>query len=100
MGRNRRDVLTPWEAALLVGATYRLWRLASDDQILDGPREKLLAATPVWVEDLVECPWCLGFWMSAAAYVSWRAAPQATLAVATPFALSAAVGATSHALDS
>lgn len=100
MGRNRRDVLTPWEAALLAAATYRVWRLVSDDAILDGPRERVLAATPEWVEDLVECPWCLGFWMSAAAYVSWRVAPRTTLAVASPFALSTAVGATAHTLDS
>jgi hypothetical protein len=86
----------PWEFALLALASYRLWRLAAEDSILDRPRDRL----PHNVAEFVECPWCLGFWISAASYASWRAAPRATLAAASPLAISAVVGALSHALES
>lgn len=85
-----------WEAVLLAAAAYRVWRLLAEDSILDRPRDLL----PHRVADFVECPWCLGFWVSAAAYASWRAAPKATLVLAAPLAISAAVGATAHALES
>lgn len=92
MGRNDRDVLGPWEALVLAAASFRLWRLAAEDTLLDVPRDRVLTRSPEWAEDLVDCPWCLGFWISLGACVSWRMWPRATLTAAAPFAVSAAVG--------
>lgn len=89
----------PWEAALLAAASYRLWRLAAEDSILDGPRDRILTAAPEWVDDMIVCAWCLGFWISGATYLSWRAAPRPTLAAAVPLAISAAVGTWHHLLN-
>lgn len=96
MGSRTPD---PWETALLAAASYRLWKLASEDTIADRPREWVLARTPEWVEDFLGCPWCAGFWISLGAVGAHRAAPRATLAAAAPFAVSAAVGAVAHFLD-
>lgn len=57
------------EWTLLIGlATYRLWRLVAEDNILDGPRDRLYDRVdgPVsrWFADMVSCVWCLGFWIA------------------------------------
>lgn len=79
---------SPWEAVLLAGAAYRLWRLAAEDDITEPLRVMLPAST----DDFVECPWCLGFWITAGVWGSWQFRPDATVALAAPLALSAAVG--------
>jgi hypothetical protein len=48
---------------------------------------------------LVRCPWCAGFWVCTAGAAAWWAAPDATLAVATPLALSSVVGLVAKHLD-
>lgn len=83
---------------MLAGAAYRLWRLAAEDSITDRPRDALVDATPGWVDELVACPWCLGWWISAAGWASYQRAPEATVALAAPFAISTAVGVLAHAL--
>ena len=51
--------------ALLVGLVgFRVWRIVAVDTILDGPRERVLNSAPVWVQDLVYCAWCLGWWIT------------------------------------
>lgn len=65
------------------------------------------ADPPIFVEgysrpllaDLFNCPFCLGFWVCLAAYLSWLAAPTVTLVVAIPFALSTVVGLAAKNLD-
>lgn len=61
---------------LLAGlATARLTRLATEDQILAGPRARLIRALGVEhpVSYLVTCPWCTSFWVGAAiAPTAWR----------------------------
>lgn len=80
---------SPWEAALIALAAYRLWRLIAEDEITDPLRDRLLGNE--WASKLVECPWCLGAWVTAGWWGAWWAWPDA-LVVAVPFALSAAVG--------
>ena len=97
---------SPFEFVLLALAVYRLFRLVAEDTILDGPRAWLLGV-PGWLptgsetpppgyrEELavfVTCPWCVGFWMSLAAWSLWLVTPGWTVALAVPWALSAAVG--------
>lgn len=107
------DVPSWWEAALLVGAAFRVWRLLAEDTILDRPRRWLLRLGD-WEQDdggdppdgyrytlgdFISCPWCLGFWIVAATWGLWLTFPHATVTVAVPFALSTAVGLTAK-LDS
>lgn len=55
---------------LVIGvASYRLWRLAAEDSITEGPREWVLDRSPEKIRELVECPWCLGSW--SAFGVTW-----------------------------
>lgn len=55
--------------ALLVAlsgmVSHRIWRMAARDTIFDRPREAILPQTGFF-RDLVECPWCLGFWLNVA----------------------------------
>lgn len=44
------------------------------------------------VAKLLDCPWCLGFWVGVGTYVAWVFAPTATLYAAAPLALAAGVG--------
>jgi hypothetical protein len=95
-----------WQFTLLAAAAYRLWRLVAEDTILDRPRAWLLGA-PGWSPDdgdpppgyrqelavFLTCGWCMGFWLSVLAWGAWLVAPHATLVAATPFAISAVVGA-------
>ena len=57
---------------LMVLAAYRLTRLATYDSIVDRPRSWLYAKGPEWVGEMVGCPFCIGFWISAAVVgVTW-----------------------------
>lgn len=48
---------------LLIGAaSYRLWRFIGADSITEPLREGLFGK----VEEMVECPWCLGSWIAFA----------------------------------
>lgn len=51
------------------------------------------------VAHLVTCPFCVGWWISLAVYVSWLAAPRWTLYVSVPLAVSSLVGWASRNLD-
>jgi len=102
---------TPWELLLAALAVFRLWRLLAEDEILEVPRRKILRyegwegprpgfpqGDPLpdgyrvkW-RDFLVCPWCAGFWIGLLAWVFWLLFPSLALVVATPFALSAAVG--------
>lgn len=98
-------VPTPFELFLLAAASFRVWRLLAEDDILDRPRGWLLRlprewkagdATPASYKEgwatFLTCPWCMGFWVSLAFYGFWLWEPQWTLAVATVGTISAAVG--------
>jgi hypothetical protein len=83
---------------LLAAAGYRLWRLAAEDSISDRPRDALVEATPPFVDELIACPWCLGFWIGAAGWAAYQAQPERTVALAAPWAISTGIGVLAHAL--
>ena len=102
-----------YETLLLSLAAFRLWRLIAEDDILDRPRRRLLRLGDEWQEDgdpvpddyrsglatFVQCPWCLGFHASVLLWLCWLWQPTVTLALCTPFVLSAIVGLTRRNLD-
>lgn len=90
----------PWEFALLALATLRVWKLIAEDSILDRPRDWFLVRMKI--DELIECPWCSGWWIGLAWWGAWLAEPKWTLVAATPWALSYAVGfvtSTQHAIS-
>ena len=62
--------MTVLEAVLLVGFAARLTRLVIVDEIAE-PVVVRLAASSRWLESLLSCPFCIGFWLSAAVLGSW-----------------------------
>lgn len=91
---------------LLLGlAGFRLWRLAAIDSITYPIHSRLRASThPViqWVDTLWSCPWCLGFWITAAlVWGTWAfAAPYTVVeAVIITFAASTVTGLTASLDD-
>lgn len=86
------------ETMLLAAAAWRTWTLIASDEILDPVRDRLLwsvnedgdVAPRARLITLVECPYCLGFWMAVAWWGAFVATPW-TLVFATPWALSTAV---------
>lgn len=89
-----------WEAVLLSAAAWRCFQLISADDILNRPRRFVVGLskdTPYRddgnekLQDFIECPFCLGFWIAIAWWAAWQIWPHATLVVAVPFALSAAL---------
>lgn len=97
---------------LLSVAAFRVWRLLSEDTILDKLRNKLLRLGS-WKEEgdviplsyrkewgiFIQCSWCLGWWVGLAWWGGYQFSPHWTLIAAVPFAISAVVGALAHALS-
>ena len=66
------------DVVLLAGLTVRAVRLAVVDTIGDPVRAGFVAAagrvsprTGLWAADLWACPFCIGFWISAAVVASY-----------------------------
>jgi hypothetical protein len=102
----------PWAALILLAAAYRIWRLISEDDILDVPRRKIVRLPLDWEEGeaiddryrvtlakFISCPWCLGFHVTWVLWLFWEWQPHLILVLSTPFALSAGVGAISTLID-
>lgn len=70
-----RDLLAVLLALpLLTLATYRVWRLLALDAITEPIRARFIFREgPVWqwLANMLECPWCAGFWLSGAASLAW-----------------------------
>lgn len=95
-----------WYALVILAlASFRLYRLAAEDTILDRPRNWLVRLPPHWQEGdqiprnyrdglgaFIACPWCLGFWIAAAVWGCWYLTPDWTTGLSVPLALSALVG--------
>lgn len=82
----------PLYLILLFLAAARVTRLFTHDTITEPLR--LQAMRWQLTDDLVSCPWCIGFWVSAAAVLSflwWSHVPLYQFAVLT-FATSEVVG--------
>ena len=45
--------------------SHRLWRMVARDSIFEKPRERLFPEG-TWRFDLIDCPWCLGWWLNVA----------------------------------
>jgi hypothetical protein len=97
---------------ILVAASFRAWRLLSEDIILERPRRWLVRLPRDWEEgqelpeayrdelaEFISCPWCLGAWVSIVAWIAWQIEPHWTTVLAVPLAISAAVGITRGKLD-
>ena len=94
-----------WYELVLLGlGSFRIWKLIGDDSILDRPRNWALRRAQKWggnkgalyVQSLLECPWCAGFWVSLAVWGFWQAWAHATLVVCGVLAISAIVGLLGH----
>lgn len=90
LGAFRLTRIIGWDTMhLLVAAREWLTGRRLED---DGTVTVLNPRRPEWLDQLLSCPWCLGWWVTLATAFAWWAAPTVTLAVALPLALSAAVG--------
>lgn len=109
---------SPWVALILALGVYRLCRLigwdefppikkirqrATGETAYRNPTERrddeILRYDRPILEHFITCPFCLGFWLSLAAYLAWRFEPTGTLYGLAPFALSGAVGLIAKNLD-
>jgi hypothetical protein len=101
MGDIRMNWEVPdwWAFTLLFLGAYRMWRLLALDTVIDRWRRPILRRIPQKLHEGVECPFCFGAWVVAAWWVAWLVWPHATLVIAAPLALSAAVGVFTVRLD-
>lgn len=85
-------------------ATYRVTRLLVSDGIADRPRDALLQRlrdrNRNKLVELIECPWCLGFWVAGAVVIARRAAPALWGPTAKVLAFSAGAGIVASAVRS
>lgn len=93
---NAPHVIPEWWAFVIMAlAVFRVYRLVAEDDILDGPRDRLLDKLEEErldkLDALITCPWCLGFWLSVLTWLAWLITPGWTVGLALPWALSAAV---------
>lgn len=70
-------------------AAYRITRLITEDTITAGLRDRV--RSPV-LRKFVNCPWCVGFWVSCGVVTARTVAPRTWAPVATAFALGATTG--------
>jgi hypothetical protein len=115
-----------WQFVLLALGAYRIYRLAARDTLTEPVRAALtypdaqavtLDTAPddegltivgdykdakplrVYASTLIRCHWCLGFYVSVAAWGLWDLWPRPMLFAMTPWALSATVALISKNLD-
>ena len=110
----------PWEFVLLALGTFRLTRLLGWDAFppIRKLRDRITGAEWHWnkegleqkrgetatevagtwtfrrpvIAELVDCPFCLGLWLSGGVFLLWWAFGDPMLAAMTPFAISGVVG--------
>lgn len=82
---------SPFEFLLLGLAAWRIWHLLAEDGIFDRPRDRLFPEGTYWREELIGCPYCLGFHVSLVVYLFWIWLPTETLYAVLPFSLNAVV---------
>lgn len=86
----------PWTFTILALAAWRVWLLFADDKILEKPMDALYRKLKpqerrVYWREFVECPRCLGFWVSVTWWAAWLAWPTWTTRAAVPWAIAAVV---------
>lgn len=67
--------------------------------LTDSGPKRTRPERPEWIDQLLSCPWCLGFWVCLAAVGAFILAPTGTTWALLPFALSAVVGLVAKNLD-
>lgn len=96
--------MTGSDALLALGASARLARLATTDSIAQPVRDRCTSHSP-WADDLIHCPFCIGFWLGSsvlAVYAATADRPRARSAwrfATATLALNYAVGHISSRLD-
>jgi hypothetical protein len=94
--RSRTRPLDPTTVAVDAMASYRLTRLLISDGIADRPRSALTGSLRGRgnrkLVELIECPWCTGFWVAVGVVAARRLVPAAWDPVARILAFSAAAG--------
>jgi len=84
-----------WQALLLALAAYRFWRLLAWDEITEPARLRLVRYGKrnyrAKLADFIQCPYCLGAWISIAWWGAWMLNEHWTTVAAVPFAISTAV---------
>ncbi len=107
-----------WAFLLLAMAAFRVTRLIGWDEITEPLRQrvltkrtggvmdsvrprkvKFLRERSAWLTKMMQCPWCLGWWVSLVWWGAWIVWPTGTLIAATPWALAALVGLGAKNLD-
>ncbi len=84
-------MIPDWYILLLLSlAAYRMWKLLAEDTILAPVRARITMSE--WERELLECPWCLGAWISLGWVVAWWVFPYQSTVIAVPFVVSALVG--------
>lgn len=73
-------------------AVFRVSRLVVEDSITEPLRDWTLARVPDRIGELIECIWCVSFWIALAATVAYALSPSVMFWVCFPFALSAISG--------
>jgi len=101
----RRARPDPLELAIDSLAVYRLTRLATVDTFPAAAttRERLSrwahrSGRPA-VDELIHCPWCIGFWIASGVVLVRATTPRAWSPLARALALSAAAGVIAHHLS-
>lgn len=80
-----------WYVLLLLGlAAWRTWCLLASDTILDRPR-RYVTTKSRYLEEFIECPFCLGFWVALAWWGAWQLWSHGTTIVAAAAATAALV---------
>jgi hypothetical protein len=102
MRRRDRD---PVDLAVDALAVYRLTRLATVDTfpVAAAARERVTrwareTDRPA-IEELVHCPWCIGFWIATGVVLVRSGLPRPWTPLARALALSAAAGVIAHHLS-
>jgi hypothetical protein len=108
----------PWAAAILALGVFRVVRLIGWDvfpvvarvrawavgetiryNVAENRDNAIYAYRRPTLNYFINCPFCMGFWLSLAIYGLWRWQPDYTVAALFPLALSAAVGLIGKNLD-
>lgn len=105
-GRIRQAIVTRWPSAADEFVGDMVVRDSEGHHVRGFPRVRLIpirdpaapdevvwyAESPRKVGELVQCPWCMGIWVSAALYAVWYVWPSYTLVGAYVAAAAALVG--------
>ena len=88
-----------WPTVLLSLAAFRVTRLIGWDDLTEPWRARVRRRGRTRLRTLLECPWCLRWWVGLAWWGAWLIDARWALVAATPWAISAIVGLIAKGLD-